>query len=681
MTYRVGVDIGGTFTDFAVLDDANKLYTLKVFSTPTRPGQEVIDGLRALKQRYGIEPSKVSYFTHGTTVGVNTLIQRNGAKLCLFATQGFEDVLELARLRMPDVFSLFSLRTRPLIDRECVIGMRERILSDGSIETPLDEAHVRAAVAQAKAHGVSGIAVALINSYRNPAHEQRIKELIGEAAPELYVTCSSDIWAVIREYERTMTGVINAYVQPRMTNYLTSLQKALRDEGVSSEPQITKSNGGVMRAELGKRACVDVLLSGTASGVTGASFVAKLSGFGNIASLDIGGTSADVALIIDGKPQFGSGEDVGEFVLHVPSISVSSIGGGGGSIARVDDQGVLKSGPESAGSEPGPACYGRGGERPTTTDAFVVCGFLGQAEIAYGAVNIDRAKAETAIGTLAKKMNVDVRDAAESVIKVAVSGMYAGMSKVFARHGTEAKSFTLMPFGGGGPMIACFLARELGIETVLVPATPGVLSALGGLVSDTKNDFIQTVYEMLEPATLASLESTYATLAERAMDWLRKEQGHPGTPQLTYSADIRYAGQSFEIETPITDEWIKKRDAASIADAFHDEHQRLYDYCDRKAAVQVINARVVVAAANPKPDFPLRELRKHAAKPDRTVPVYYGGKMHDAGLFDRTKLEPGATIEGPAIVSQSDTTTCVLPGFTGLVDGYGNLILKDGTLS
>lgn len=403
-----------------------------------------------------------------------------------------------------------------------------------------------------------------------------------------------------------------------------------------------------------------------------------MSGFKNIASLDIGGTSADVALIIDGEPQFGTGEVVGDFALHVPSVSVSSIGGGGGSIAWVDEQGVLKSGPESAGSDPGPACYGRGGRRPTTTDAFVACGFLGQSELAYGAVQIDRSEAEAAIRTIAEKVSLGVQDTAEGIIKVAVSGMYAGMSKMFARHGTEAGDLVLMAFGGGGPMMACFLARELGMKTVFIPATPGVLSALGGLVSDTKNDFIQTVYEMLDGKSLDTLRGAYATLTERAQDWLGQNKGQSGASRIILSADLRYAGQSFEIETPVEREWIDRGDVGSIADAFHRQHQRIYDYHDPQAPVQVINARVVISAPNPKPHFPLREEVAQRPEPERRVEVFQGGMVRMAGLYDRAKLGPGATFDGPAIVAQSDTTTCVPAGFAGRIDGFGNLILQDG---
>jgi N-methylhydantoinase A len=676
MSYRVGVDIGGTFTDFAVLDDAHQLYTLKVFSTPGAPGTEVINGIRGLRDRYGIDPSKISYFTHGSTVGVNSIIQRNGARLCLLTTENFDDVLELARLDVPDPLDMYSLRARPLVSKDRVFQVKERILWDGSIATPLDVDHARKLIQAAVDMKVEGLVIALLHSYRNPVHELKIKELAAQMAPDLLVTCSSEVWPVVREYERTVTAVLNAYVRPKMSRYLTSLQAALSSEGVTVEPQITKSNGGVMRAELGKSNCVDVLLSGTASGVTAASFAARLAGIRNVVSLDVGGTSADVAFIVDAEPRYATGEQIGEFSLLIPSVSVSSIGGGGGSIAWVDDLGVLKSGPVSAGSEPGPACYDRGGTRPTTTDAFAVCGFLGQNELAYGAVKVRRDRAEAAIKPIAESLGLNIREAAQGIIEVAVSGMYAEMTKAFAAHGEEPKSFSLMAFGGAGPMIGCFLARELGIETVLVPLTPGVLSALGGLLSDTKNDFIATVYCNLDDASADVLRASFAKLKTRAEHWLRNDQGHKGAAQVLLSADMRYVGQSFEIEVPLQESWIGASDLSNIAAAFHRQHHRVYSYSDPSAPVQVINTRVVISAANPMPTFPKTSENFHEAIPERSIEVFYDGQSRQAHLFQREKLQPGATIIGPAIVAQADTTACVLDGFHASVDGHYNLIIK-----
>ncbi|MGH7210248.1 MAG: hydantoinase/oxoprolinase family protein, partial [Acetobacteraceae bacterium] len=350
-------------------DEASgRIESLKVFSRPEAPGEEVIEGMRRLAAR-GIRAEDVTYFTHGTTVGVNAVIQRRGLRLALFTTRHFEDVLEMARLKIADMYNLLSRRPEVLIPREDVFGIDERIDPDGAVLTPLDEGSVVRAVEGARAAGCEGIVVALLHAWRNPEHERRVRATIERLAPELPVVCSSAVWPIIREYERTITAVVSAYVQPRIAHYLDRLQAALRGLGVPPALRVTKSNGGVMTAEQAKTDCIQMVFSGTASGVIGAGYVAQLAGLKDCLSLDIGGTSADMALIVDGAPQFGTGEFIGEFQVFIPSVSVSSIGDGGGSVAWVDAHGVLKVGPESAGSSPGPACYGRGGERATLTDA------------------------------------------------------------------------------------------------------------------------------------------------------------------------------------------------------------------------------------------------------------------------------------------------------------------------
>ena len=359
MGYRVGVDIGGTFIDFCVFDEAAQaLTTLKVLTTPANPGAEIMTGLDRLWDAAAIDP--------------NTVIQRKGARMALFATENFSDVLEVARLRMAESYSLFSSRPEPLITRERVFGVSERLDANGGVLRPLQEASVLKALAQARAKNVDGIIVSLLHGFRNPIHEQAVADIIRREAPELFVFTSSEIWPVIREYERTTTAVINGYIHPRIDAYLTSLEMALIEKGVSAKPLVTKSNGGVMSVANGKKSCVNMVLSGTASGVMGGAFVAKSCGVKDAITLDIGGTSADVAVIIDGAPQFGMGEKIGEFPLYIPSISVTSIGDGGGSLAWVDEFGVLKVGPESAGSDPGPACYGKGGTKATITDALLI---------------------------------------------------------------------------------------------------------------------------------------------------------------------------------------------------------------------------------------------------------------------------------------------------------------------
>ena len=365
MSYRIGVDIGGTFTDFCVFNEASgELRSLKVLSTPEEPGSEVIEGVRQIRSRFGVEPGEVAYFTHGTTVGINTVIQRKGVRLCLFATEGFCDVLELARLKMPDPYDLFSRRPDPLVTRERVFPIKGRIAPDGSIDEPLDEASVRIALANAKRAGAEGIVVSLLHAYRNPAHEQAVKAIVHSSSPELFVCCSSEVWPIIREYERTMTAIVSGYVQPRVAFYLSSLRGGAqgcgrRRRAAHHQVEWRGDERRARQAPRGPDAALGYRIRRHRGG-----HVARLCGLKNAMSLDIGGTSADMALIVDGHPQYGIGETIGDFPVYIPSVSVTSIGDGGGSIAWVDALGVLKVGPESAGSTPGPACYGRGGRAP-----------------------------------------------------------------------------------------------------------------------------------------------------------------------------------------------------------------------------------------------------------------------------------------------------------------------------
>ncbi len=675
MGYRVGVDIGGTFADFCVLDAATgRLESLKVLTTPTDPGAEVVQGIGELERRFGVPASEIEYFTHGTTVGINAVIQRRGIKLALMVTRNFVDVLELARLKMPDPYHLLSARPQPLVTRDRVVEIDERMLADGAVASPIDEASARAALAQAQAFGAEGVVISLLHSYRNPAHEHQLKAWLAEWAPGLPVFCSADVWPIIREYERTTTAVIHSYVQPRVSAYLASLQAALARAGVTAPAMVTKSNGGVMTAELGKLRCVQMLLSGTAAGVIGAGFVARQAGRDRVLSLDIGGTSADLAVVIDGRPSYGVGETVGEFPIFIPTVAVTSIGEGGGSIAKVDGFGRLAVGPESAGSTPGPACYGRGGTRPTVTDAVAACGLIGHGELGYGAVSVDREAARAAVRTLAEPLNMTVEQAAEGVMRICVAGMFKEVSKLMSRQGLDPRDFTLLAFGGAGPMLGCFLARELGVKHTLVPTTPGVLSALGGLIADVKNDFILTGYFELNAAAAPRIQSGFKELAAEARRWIREEQGFEGAPTLLPSADLRYRGQSFEIEAALSLQTIETADLAAIAAAFHAEHERLYGHADPKAAIEVINLRMVVVGEVAQPKLPVHP-KATGAPPSRQVQVWLDGAFVEAALYDRADLKHGHVFQTPCVIQQADATTCVPGGFVGSVDQNHNLIL------
>ncbi|MBR0835696.1 hydantoinase/oxoprolinase family protein [Bradyrhizobium manausense] len=674
MGLRIGVDIGGSFTDFAVLDESNgTVRSLKVFSRPDAPGREVADGMRMLGERYGIDPAEVVHFTHGTTVGVNAVVQRKGIRLGLITNRYFEDVLVLARLKTPDMYHLMSSRPEPLVPRYRTFGIDGRLDAEGKQLEPVDAASVREAVAGLKRTGCEGVVISLLHAYRNPEHERQVRTIIAETAPELFVSCASEVWPIIREYERTNTAVIGGYVQPVVSNYLTSLQEALRHSGVTADLKVTKSNGGVMSAERGKTDCVQIVLSGTASGVIGAAWVAQLCNLKNVMSLDIGGTTADVALIAGGEPQYATGEYIGDHQIHIPSVSVTSIGDGGGSIARVDPFGVLKVGPESAGSTPGPVCYGRGGREPTITDAFAAIGVLGQTALGYDSVRLDVAAAREAIAPLAARLGESIEAVAEAIINVSISGMYSGISRLISRFGIDPREFALMAFGGAGPMLACHLARALNMERITVPLTPGVLSALGGLIADTRNDFVAVAWCALGDEEWASLERTRQALEQEAIGWVRAEVGAMAQPELTYTAEMRYQGQSFEIETAFDAEAMRTKNLAALREAFHQAHERLYRYRDEAAVIQVVALRVVAKVRTPRPVLtPVPDMAE-PAKPAAVVPCWMDGAMRQMPLYRRDVLRAGDRFVGPAIIAQDDTTTCVLPDFEVNVDRWGNL--------
>ncbi|ESY88209.1 hydantoinase/oxoprolinase family protein [Mesorhizobium sp. LNHC229A00] len=673
--WKVGVDIGGTFIDFCALEaNSGRLASLKVLTTPEDPGAELMTGLTLLAEREGFDPTHMTRFVHGTTVGINTIIQRKGAPVALFTNAGFEDVIELARLRMPEMYSLFCSRPDPLISRDMVFGIPVRMRADGSESLAPDMAAVERAVAAAKANGAQGIIVSFLHSWRNAAQEASVKAAIARLAPELFVFCSAEVWPVIREYERSSTAILNGYVHPRVSGYLTALEERLKDRGVPARPMLTKSNGGLMKAAEGKHACVNMLLSGTASGVIGASWLARQAGEDRILTLDIGGTSADFALIIDGEPKFGTGELIGEFPLHIPSVSVSSIGVGGGSIASVDAQGVLRVGPESAGSTPGPACYGRGGERATVTDAMVVCGWLGHSEMAYGQLSIDTGLAQRAIGNLAARLGRPVEQTAQAILDIAVSEMFVEVEKLASRAGIDLRDFTLMPFGGGGPMLGAFLARELGMKRVMAPRRPGVVSALGGLVADLRGDFIRTIFSPLSGTSLPTIREAFETLAQEGSDWLAA-QGHDASAQLNLSCDMRYIGQSYEIEVVLSPEWLADGNTAAIAQAFHRTHERLYDFHDPDGEIELVNVRLSAVGAGPKLSFPKVDVIDAPAIPTRRIPVYTGVSVETIDLYDRQSLAPGSTFSGPAVVVQEDTTFAIPAGAQASVDRHLNLLL------
>lgn len=671
--YRLGVDIGGTFTDFVVIDsETGRTRVVKTPTVPSEPVMGVLNGLDILAAEYGIEASSIDYFVHGTTIAVNTLIERKGAKLGMLVTRGFRDLLLIQRLRIPNTPAWYGDRPKPLIPRERVFEIEERVAADGSMVTPLDETSLRAALAHARRQGVDGLVVCFLHSYRNPGHELAARDFLEKEAPDLYVCCSHEVWPRMREYERAIIAIVNTYVMPPMDRYLGGLEQRLKDYGLAARPYITRSNGGIMTANSARRVPADTLMSGPAAGTIGAAAVARQAGLGDFVTLDIGGTSADVAIIEAGKPQISQNEHVAEFPITMPVVGVSSIGAGGGSVARLDEAGVLSVGPESVGSDPGPACYGRGNLRPAVTDAFLVAGYLDPDNFAAGRMVLSRRLAQEAVETIAAGLGVSNTQGAESILAVATAAIYAELSNLAAARGISLRDYALMPFGGAGPLLACAVADEAGISRILVPKAPGTLCALGALSADVAGDFIESIALPLDRA-MPRLREAYGRLADAARRWLADEAPVVSSHALTVSADMRYRGQSFEIAVPLDPSAIEASDAAAVAAVFHREHERLFTHANPDADAEVIDLRVRISSEG----VPVEAERLAVAE---APPVAAGcrrvsSEQRETPVYHRSALLAGHVIEGPALVDQDDTTIFVAPRWRAVVHDSGALLL------
>ncbi|WP_329251425.1 hydantoinase/oxoprolinase family protein [Actinoallomurus sp. NBC_01490] len=673
--YRLGIDIGGTFTDLSLVDTVTGERTeLKTPTVPAAPAQGVANGIAALAER-GIEPSRLEYFVHGTTIALNALLQRSGARVALLVTDGFRDVLEQARVRIPIPYDFYSHRSAPLVPREFVVPVRERVTPAG-VERELTATEVDRIVSVVRDLEVESVVIALLHSYRFPEHEQALEHALVEALPHLTVSTSSYVWPQMREYERTVVTVMNAYVQPVMTRYLADLERTLDRLGVTVRPYITRSNGGIMTVSAATSSPVDTLLSGPASGVVGAMNSAKAAGLGNLITFDMGGTSADVAVVEDGRAGLSREEQIGDLPVIIPAIGISSIGAGGGSIAWLDGSGVLKVGPSSAGADPGPACYGLGGKEPALSDAFLLSGYLNPATFS-GGLSLDAGAAESALRPLAASLGLDVAQTASSVIEVALANMYTEISGVFERKGIDPREFTLVAFGGAGPVLACQLADEINIGQVFVPRSPGTLCALGALAADVMSDFVRSVSCPVADEAPAELATAVDELIERASVWLDHEAPAVAETTLRWSLECRYVGQSYEIDVPVEQPWLRDWRPELIRTAFHDEHERLFRHCDRDAAVEIVDVRT--RAVGLMPDVPEQDApcpAGHGAPGKRTVMI--GGKSFEAAIHPRDRLTTELRVEGPAVVEQSDCTTVIPPGWTARTDEFGNLLVEKG---
>ena len=679
MKCRLGIDVGGTFTDLYLLDEtANRQHTLKVPSTPDDPSRAIVEGVTTLLARHGVPPEDVAYLAHGTTVATNTILQHAGARVALLTTAGFRDLLDIARQKRPSVYDLFADKPPVLVPRHLRREIDERTAYDGSVVKGLDEEAVRRQIEGLLTPDVDALAVCFLHAYANPAHERRVKELARAARPDVYLSASHELTSEFREYERFLTAVLNAYVGKCLDDYLTRLQASLREIGLRTDPYIIQSNGGLMSVRTAALAPVRTVLSGPSAGVVGAAHVAREAGIPDVITLDMGGTSTDVSLLRDARPGVEPGQQIAGYPIRVPTVAIHTIGAGGGSIAWVDDALGFHVGPRSAGAVPGPAAYGRGGDQPTVTDANILLGRLNQTALLNGEMPVYRKLAETAVEPVARRLGLSVERTAAGILQVVVSAMVRAVRVISVEKGEDPRDFALMAFGGAGALHAGAVARELGIGTVLVPTAPGLLCSKGALQAEPTMEYSRT--HMMAVDRCDEIARAFSELAAQAREWLAAEDVPAEVHRLNCSLDMRYVGQNHELTVPLSGETVDRAALADAVAAFHGEHEKQFGYSSPDDAVQIVSCRVVATGAATRLDVVPAGAGKTEAAPRETRPVYFetGHGRVDCPVYHRDDLAPGAVIAGPAVIEQLDATTVMYPDDSARIDAGGNILITVG---
>ena len=676
--YAIALDVGGTFTDVALVHQASgRLWVTKTPTTPHDPSAGFMAGIDRALQLAGIEAAALRHVLHGTTTATNAILEGKGAAIGLLTTAGFRDVLEIGRHDIPRRANMFAwVKPARPVAPELIFEIGGRVTVDGAEIEPLDEEAVRAAARRLAAAGVDSIAVCFLHSYANPAHERRARALLLEEHPGGAVSLSSEVLPVFREFERSMGTVLNAYVKPLVGRYVARLVGELRPRGIGAPLSIMKSNGGVIGADVVRTQAIHTALSGPAAGVIGARRIGEAAGFDDLISVDVGGTSADVCLVRGGEAEVTTEGRVGAWPLHVPMIDIHTIGAGGGSIARVTEDGTLTVGPESAGAQPGPVCYGAGGEEPTVTDAHLVLGRI-PSHLLGGEIPLDVERARRAIEEhVARPLGLPLAAAAQGILDILNNNMVGALRLVSVERGYDPRDFVLVPFGGAGPLHGADLATLLGMRTVVVPRHPGVLSTFGLLGTEVRNDYARTSLQKPPDYDIGAVAAVYADLEGQARDWLVAEGVAPSARRLTRMADLRYRHQGFELTVP----WPERDlDLDALLARFHARHRQLYTYALADAPVEIVTLRLAAAGRVRRftlPSLPRR--RMAAARPPRRRVHFPGAGWTMCPSVDRERLGVGAVVTGPAIVEQPDTTTVVPPGHRARVDRVGNLVIQTG---
>ena len=677
---KLGVDVGGTFTDLVAFDERTGAIQLtKVPSTPTSPDQGVLNGIRRLAADFGVDPGGIDFFIHGTTVATNALLERKGVRVALVTTAGFRDVLHIGRQTRPKLYDFFERRPDPLVPRHLRFEVPERVLYTGEVRQPLDEDAVRRVAQTIRQRGVGVVAVCLLHSYANPAHERRVREILLAEVPGLKVSLSSDVLPEFKEYERASTTVVNAYVMPIVERYLERIVGSLRGVGVGTGLNIMQSNGGVMTAKTAGRKSVHTVLSGPAAGVLGGLALSKMAGFENIITIDMGGTSFDVSLAHRGVPSFTMESDIGGHPIKIPMIDIKTLGAGGGSIARIDAGAALQVGPESAGADPGPACYGRGGDEPTVTDANVVLRYLNPEYFAGGDIGLDVGRAREVIRQrIAEPLGLSVEDAAEGILRVVNATMIRGIRLVSVERGFDPRDFALVCFGGAGPVHAVRLAQELNIPTALVPGGPGVTCALGLLMADFRHDYSRTFLAVVARLEPAALTAAFRELEGRASAQMQAEGVARDAIVFHRAADMRYQGQGYELAVPLPGRDYETPDLAAMARELGRIHAEGYGYAMAPETAEVVTLRLTAIGRRPKPEFRPAESGSADSQPalKGSRRVYMDARHRDVPVYERRRLEPGMRVAAPAIIEQFDSTTVLFEGYDLAVDPFRNLIIQ-----
>ena len=680
MTYRLGVDVGGTFTDLLLFDDqTGQSHKTKVPSTPDDPSRAVVNGTKDICEIADISPDQIEYFLHGTTVATNAVLEGKGARVGLIVTEGYRQILQIARSYVPGGLAAWIVwpKPEPMASLEDTIEVSGRMDAFGNEIRPIDEAQVRKALKKLKKQDIEAITICLMNSYVNGAHETRIAEIAQEIFPKLTISISHQVLPEMMEYERALTTTANASVRPVVGKYVRNLENDLRDMGMNGQLNLLRSDGGLMSAAKSQTDPVNLLMSGPAGGVTGALWIAKSAGFDNILTLDVGGTSTDVALIENSEPRLVRDTAVGHLKVRASSLDIKTVGAGGGSIAHVPElTGALRVGPESAGAVPGPACYSKGGDLPTVTDANVVLGYLPE-ELLGGAFKLDRKAAETAVQNVADALGIGLYAAASGIIDIVNENMFGALRMISVQQGYDPRDFALMGFGGAGSLHSNAVAKLMGSWPVIVPRSPGVLCAVGDATTRSRAETSRSHSLRKSQTSSKNIASILKDMGKQVIDELKKEGAKSKDITVTYQADVRYNGQAFEIPMAVDLKGFGKDGLERLCAEFDAEHKRMFTF-NMDSEHEVVNLRAV--ALGKELDLPAMKIKKGTSDAKgakmRDTKVYIDGKMKKAGIYDRDKLKSGNKILGPAIIIEMDSTALVHSGCEAKVDAYGNIIIN-----